>query len=61
MTDFNRQGTEEEFTLKDTLLSKTPNQAEQWVENNVNDFASAKTLLKKMAKIIVVLAKNANA
>lgn len=43
----------------DTLLSElrrmTPAQAEQWVINNVNDLATAKTVLAKMARIVAYL------
>ena len=50
---------------KDTLLSVlkqlTPNQAAQWVENNVTDLASAKTVLKAMAKVITYFLRNETA
>lgn len=45
--------------LADTILNMTPNEAAQWVEDNVDDLPSAKDLLKRMAKVIVFLAKRA--
>jgi hypothetical protein len=30
----------------------TPEQAETWVENNVNDLATAKIVLKKIARLL---------
>lgn len=44
-------------TLLANLRSKTPQQAADWVEDNVTDLASAKQVLKAFAKVIVVLSK----
>jgi hypothetical protein len=43
-------------TLKDNFLSMTPNEAGQWVEMNVNNLASAKRTLVRMAKILNAVA-----
>lgn len=45
-----------ELTIND-LADKTPAQAEIWIENNVNDLATAKTVLKKMARYMVAVAR----
>jgi len=37
----------------------TPAQAETWIENNVSDLASAKTALKKIAKVVIYLVNQA--
>ncbi len=44
-----------ELTIND-LADKTPAQAETWIENNVNDLATAKTVLKEMARYMVAIA-----
>jgi hypothetical protein len=44
-------------TAVQTLRGMTPAQAATYVENNVNNLADAKALLKTMAKVICVLAR----
>ena len=44
-------------TVFQTLQSKTPQEAADYVDANVTDLASAKQMLKVFAKVIVVLAK----
>jgi hypothetical protein len=39
------------------LRGKTAKQAATWIENNVNDLATAKTALKYMAATVVYLQK----
>ena len=39
------------------LRDTTPDEAEQWVEDNVNSLADAKNLMKKLTKLLVYLAK----
>lgn len=61
MTQFNIQkstDTKKELAaLRDQLLTATPTQIENYIDNNVNDLASAKEVLKKMAIIIALLAR----
>lgn len=38
------------------LLSKTPAEGAQWVEDNVNSLAEAKTALKFLVKAVIALA-----
>ena len=49
-TDENKQ----EFDVN-LLKGKTPAQAEDWIENNVTDLASAKDALKTIAKFLVAI------
>jgi len=53
-----RQKTEEALAdyLTNALKGMTPNEAAQYVEDNVTNLASAKTAVKVMARIIVALA-----
>ena len=44
--------------LLNNLKSKTPQEAAQWVENNVTDLVSAKKVLKAMAKVITYILRN---
>lgn len=44
-----------EDNLLKQLKNLTPQQAADWVQNNVTDLATAKTVLKVMAKVIVYL------
>lgn len=53
-----RVAVENDQALLNTLLNTTPEQAEQWVRNNVNDLASAKTVLEKLSKAVVYLLQN---
>lgn len=41
----------------DTILNATPQQVENYIQNNVTDLDSAKAVLTKLAKIIVILVK----
>lgn len=41
-----------------SMKSKTPQQAADWVEDNVTDLASAKKVLKAYAKAICYLLRN---
>jgi len=44
--------------VKGSFLNKlTPVQIDTYIENNVTDLASAKTVLKKIAKIVLYIAK----
>jgi len=44
-------------TLLTRLRDTTPDEAAQWVEDNVNSLAEAKNLMKKLTKLLVYLAK----
>lgn len=50
-----KQERDESERLSSPLSGKTPKQAAQWVQDNVNDLATAKDVLKKMAAYIVLL------
>ena len=39
------------------LADKTYQQAQDWVDNNVTDLASAKVVLKKLAVVVLALLK----
>lgn len=39
---------------RDAILNATPQQIEQYIENNVTDLASAKQALKLIAKIAIL-------
>jgi len=56
INNFTPKEKERDRALKDNFLALTPSQAEQYVEDNVTDLASAKQVMKKMAKIINSLA-----
>ena len=43
-----------------TLKAMSPAQAANYVQTNVTDLASAKTILKAFAKILVLLARDIN-
>ena len=45
-----------QITLSD-LAGKTYQQAQDWVDNNVTDLASAKVVLKKLAVVVLALLK----
>jgi hypothetical protein len=49
------QDAEGNKALFDVLLGVTPSQAETWVENNVNDLATAKDILKKLAMAVTYI------
>ncbi len=44
-------------TLIQALQTKTPAQVATWIDVNVTDLASAKTVLKALAKIIVIVVR----
>ena len=44
-------------TKQDQLLRMTPAEVEAWIEDNVDDLASAKEVLIKLAKFLAVLSK----
>jgi len=48
---------EQQDTWADTFLSKTPQEVDDWIATNVNDLASAKNVLRKLARVVVILAK----
>lgn len=39
----------------DAILDATPQQVENYIQNNVTDLDSAKSVLTKLAKIVVIL------
>jgi len=47
---------ERNTSLKDNFLKLTPAQAGQWVDDNVNDLASAKLAMKRLVMIVNALA-----
>ena len=47
---------ERQDSLKDQFLSLSPSEAEQWIQDNVNDLATAKVVLGRMAKILNAIA-----
>lgn len=48
---------EEQESFHAAFLNKTPQQVENWIDMNVVDLNSAKDVLKKLARVIVILAK----
>jgi hypothetical protein len=44
-----------ELSLTGALRNATPQQAVNWIDANVTDLASAKTALKLMARMLIVL------
>ena len=47
--------------MKASFLSgKTPAQVDNYIDNNVTDLASAKAVIKLMAKAILYIAKHSN-
>jgi hypothetical protein len=47
--------------IKMSFINKlTPNQIENYIENNVTNLATAKTVLKKLAVLVYYLAKHSN-
>ena len=59
LQDHNQKHTDAHAQLKlNDLTNKTYQQADDWIENNVTNIASAKTVLKKMAKIILAMLKS---
>ena len=66
MTQINLTGTTKERelyeiridTLLQTLITKTPAEISDYIDDNVNTIADVKSLLKKMAIILIALAKD---
>lgn len=57
MTQLNIQASPEKKALRQALMRMTPAEAEAYIEANVTNLATAKAVLKILAKAIVVLAK----
>ena len=57
MTQIKLEATPEQKAVRDPLLRMTPNQAAQWIEANVNNLATAKDVLKRLAKVCIILAR----
>ena len=63
MSQVNLKGSSEQIDEKDVannavlkaFFKKSPQQIEDWIENNVNDLASAKIALSHLAKVVSVL------
>lgn len=47
---------ERESALRDAIMKMTPKQAAQYIDDNVTDLASAKSVLKIMAAALVAIA-----
>jgi hypothetical protein len=58
---FDYQGDDEEATRQDAaikqLLGLTPHQIDNYIDNNVSNLVSAKAVLKRFGKILLLLAK----
>lgn len=50
-----RKGAEIREQKRNRLKRFSPDEAEQWVEDNVNDLPSAKRVIKKLARAIAAL------